>query len=193
LDLEQLLHLSRALPDCAETRKKKNPAAKTENYLGPLRISAFASRPGRAICGAKTYTVRKATNHVKDTALEAILARSRCRSPDLEKGKGVGLQDAQQPSRRRTRRLVIQACIDAGNLLKIIDGLGGCNPCTCLVAIWHISPKGQFAFAQIPTGDHIWHAGCNGNGPISLVFSLGVVGRDTVSTAAPLVPVIYNL
>jgi hypothetical protein len=36
----------------------------------------------------------------------------------------------------------------------------------------------------------MWHAGCNE--PIFLVFSLGVGGRDNVSTTAALVPVIYN-
>jgi hypothetical protein len=37
------------------------------------------------------------------------------------------------------------------------------DPRSCLVAIWHMYPEGQFAFAQNQRGT-IWHAGCNGAG-----------------------------
>jgi hypothetical protein len=44
--------------------------------------------------------------------------------------------------------------------------------------------KTQFGFAQIPTETS--HMACSGcNGPFFLVLSLGVVGRDTLSTSAP--------
>jgi hypothetical protein len=37
-------------------------------------------------------------------------------------------------------------------LRRDITPSGGLNPCTCLTPFCYVSPKGQFAFAQIPTG-----------------------------------------
>jgi hypothetical protein len=68
----------------------------------------------------------------------------------------------------------------------------GVGPRRCLVTICHISPKGHsLLLRKYQRGTiYIWHAGCNR--PFFLVFLPGVVGRDTGSTTAALLPVIYN-
>ena len=71
----------------------------------------------------------------------------------------------------------------------------GVSPYTCLVTscqLSHFSRSSPVCVCantnEEPYG--VWHAGCNG--PIFLVFLPGVVGRDTVSTTAALVPVTHD-
>jgi hypothetical protein len=53
----------------------------------------------------------------------------------------------------------------------------------------HVSQKASLLCANT-NGNHMASSGCSG--PIFFVFSPGVVGRDTGSTLAALVPVVYD-
>jgi hypothetical protein len=94
------------------------------------------------------------------------------------------------PICKRHKGRALRATPCTSPLVQQLQHRGGVSPCTCLVTNCQVSQKAVcFCYNNI-NGSHMASSGCSG--PIFLVISLEVVGRDTGSTLAALVSVIYD-
>jgi hypothetical protein len=146
LDMSGVIALANVIPDMRALTKRLTSAGTTSR---PIRRGGSSASAGLAALSSQ-YEMGRPSGGARATD-RACATHPKIRS---------------NPHPRLPRQDPMAEAVVSRKPVGSQDFFMGLSPRTCLPPLCYISPKGQFAFAQIPTEGHIaygiWHAGCNG-------------------------------